>query len=121
MDQRDLQPQTEYPGPDYLLPSDLNPTMELDFKPESNLQASDQVTLSGLDAADARQFQCQAQSVFLLERLLFVMRLTASDKQTKLAQLAELDNKIRSFLEVLMGELEWRQTLTCIHVALCVR
>jgi hypothetical protein len=49
------------------------------------------------------------------------MRLTASNKETKLAELVELDSKIRSFLEVIMGEPEWRQTLICGHVALCVR
>lgn len=49
------------------------------------------------------------------------MRLTASNKESKLAQLAELDSKIRSFLEVVMAELEWSQTLICSYVALCVR
>ena len=121
MDQRDLQPQTEYPGPDRRLPSDLKPTAGLDSKLGPNLQASNQISLSNLDAADAGQFRRQAQSVSLLDRLLFVMRLTASNKETKLAELAELDSKIRSFLEVLMGELEWRQTLICVHVALCHR
>ena len=95
MDQRDLQPQTEYPGPDCRLPSDLNPTARLDSKPGPHLQALNQVTLSRLDAADAGQFGRQAQSVSLLDRLLFVMRLTASNKETKLAELAELDSKVR--------------------------
>ena len=121
MDQRDLEPQTEYSGPDCRLPSDLKPTAGLDSMPGSNLQALTQATLSSLDASDIGQFGRQAQSVSLLDRLLFVMRLTVSNKETKLAELAELDNKIRSFLEVVMGELEWRQTLTCVHVALCVR
>lgn len=53
------------------------------------------------------------QSVSLLDRLLFVIRLTASNKETKLAELTELDSKARSFLEVVMSELEWRQTLIC--------
>lgn len=121
MDQRDLQLQTEYPGPDFRLPSELNPTVGLDFKPGPNSQALIQVTLSSLDAADAGQFGRQAQSVSLLDRLLFVLRLTASNKETKLAELAQLDSKVRSFLEVLMGELEWRQTLICIPIALCFR
>lgn len=121
MDQRDLQPQTEYPGPDCRLPSDLKPTAGLHSKPGPNLQALNQVTLSSLDAADAGQFGWQTQSVSLLDRLLFVIRLTASDKETKLAELAELDSKIRGFFEVVMGQLEWRQTLICVYVALCVR
>ncbi len=121
LDQRDLQPQTEFPGPDCRLPSDLKPTAGLDSKPGPNLQALNQVTLSSLDAADAGQFGRQAQSVSLLDRLLFVMRLTASSKKTKLAELAELDSKVRSFLEVVMGELEWRQKLICVPAALCFR
>ncbi len=121
MDQRDLRPQTEYPGPDFRLLSDLKQTAGLDFKPGPNLQAINRVTLSILDAANAGQFEQQAQSVSLLDRLLFIMRLTASDKEIKLAELAELDSKIRSFLKVIMGELEWRQTPICAFVALCVR
>lgn len=121
MDQRDLQPQTEYPGPNSPLPSDSKPSVELDSEPGPNLQGLNQVTLSSLDAADAGQFGRQAQSISLLDRLLFVMRLTASNKETKLAELAELDGEVRSFLEVVMGELEWRQTLTCVLVALCIR
>ncbi len=49
------------------------------------------------------------------------MRLTASNKETKLAELTELDSKVRSVLEVVMGELEWKQSLICVPVALCVR
>lgn len=121
MDQRDLQPQIEYPGPDCRLPSDLKPKPGLDSKPGPNLQALNQVTLSSLDAADAGQFGRQAQLVSLLDRLLFVMRITASNKASKLAELAELDSKVRSFLEMVMGELGWRQTLICVPVALCIR
>ena len=109
MDRRDLQPQTDYAGPSCQLP------------PEPNLQALNQVISSSLDAADGGHFGLQAQSVFLLDRLLFVMRLTGSNKETKLAELADLDCKTRSFLETLTGELEWRQTLNCVHVALCHR
>lgn len=118
MDQRDLQPQTEYPDPVCRFSSDLKPTAGLDSKPGANLQASNQVTLSSLDAADAGQFERQAQSVSLLDRLLFVLRLTTRSKETKLA---ELDSKVRSFLQVLMGELEWGQTLVCVPVVLCFR
>ena len=121
MDQRDLQAQTEYPGPDCRLPSDFKPTAGLDFKPGPDLQALNQVTLSSLDAADAGQFGRQAQSVSLLDRLLFVMYLTANNQDTKLVELAELDSKVRSFLEVIISEREWRQTLSSVPVALCVR
>lgn len=118
MDQRDLPPQTEYPGPDYRLPSDLESKSGLDSWPGPNLQALNQVTLSSLDAVDASRFGRQAQLVSLLDRLLFVMRLTAGNKETKLA---ELDSKVRSFLEVVMGGLEGRQKLNCFPVALCFR
>ncbi|MCJ1389927.1 hypothetical protein MMC18_002784 [Xylographa bjoerkii] len=121
IDQKDLQPQTEYSSHDCQLPSDLKPTVGLDSKPGPILQALNQVTSSSLDAADTDQFGRQAQSVSLLDRLLFVMRLTASNKETKLAELAELDREIRRFLEVAMGELEWTQTPICVFVALCVR
>ena len=121
MDERDLQPQTKYSGPDFQLPSYLKPTTELDSQPGPNLRVLNEVTLSSLDATDVSEFRRQAQSISLLDRLLFIMRLTASDKETKLAELTELDSKIRSFLEVVMSELDWRQTLICGHVALCVR
>ena len=121
MDRRDLQPHTEYPVPDCRLPAALKPTAGLDPKPGPNVQVFNQVTLSSLDAADAVQFGRQAQSVSLLDRLLFVMRLTASNKETKLAELAELDSKVRSFLQVLMGEPEWTQKRMCVPVALCAR
>ncbi|EXJ86814.1 hypothetical protein A1O3_03768 [Capronia epimyces CBS 606.96] len=121
MDQRDLQPQTEYPGPDCRLPSDFNPTAGLESQPGSDLQALNQGTLPGLDAADAALFGRQAQSVFLLERLLFITRSTARNPEIKLAELTELDSKVRSFLEVLLNELDWWQTLVCVSTALCVR
>lgn len=121
MDKRDLQPQTEYPGPDCLLPLDLDLTAGLDSKPGPNLQSLSPLTLSSLHAADAGQFGRQAQSVSLLDGLLFVMRLTTSNKETKLAELEELDSKVRSFLEVMMGELEWKQTQNCMSFALCIR
>ena len=70
---------------------------------------------------EAKRLGWQAQSVSLLDRLLSVMRVPASNKESKLAELAHLDSKIRSFLEVILGELERRQTLTCVHVALCIR
>jgi len=121
MDQRYLLPQTEYPGPNCRLPSDLKPTAGLDSQPGPSLQALNQVTLSSMDATDAGQFGRQAQTISLLDRLLSVMRLTASNKETKLAELTELDSKVRSLLEVVMGELEWKQSLICVPVALCVR
>ena len=52
---------------------------------------------------------------------MFILRRLAINKQTKLAELTDLDRKIRSFLIVMMDQLEWKQTFTCIHVALCVR
>jgi hypothetical protein len=125
MDRRDLQPQTEYLAPDCRLLSDLRPTAKLNSKPAQNLQVLlHQVTLSSLDNADAGRFGKQAQSVSILDRLLLTLRLTVSNKETKLAELAELDSTIRSFLKAVMGgELECRPSLhvTCIPVALCVR
>jgi len=121
MHERGPQPQTKYSGPDCKLPSGLKPIAVLDSQPGPNLQTFDEVILSSLDAAEVGEFRRQAQSISLLDRLLLVMRLTTVGKETKLAELAELDSKIRSFLEVVMGELDWRQTLICGHVALCIR
>ena len=121
IDQPNLQPQTEYPGPDCRLPSDLTSIVGLESKPERNLQALDQITSSNLVAADADQFGRQAQLIFLLDRLLIIRRLAGSDNETKLTELTELDSKIRSFLSVVMDQLEWKQTRTCALVALCVR
>ena len=95
--------------------------MGLESKPERNLQALDQITSSNLVAADADQFGRQAQLIFLLDRLLIIRRLAGSDNETKLTELTELDSKIRSFLSLVMDQLEWKQTRTCALVALCVR
>ena len=121
MDQRDLQPQTELPGPARRLPSDLEAAAGLASKPKPNLQALNQLSSSSLDAADIGQFGRQAQLVGLLDRLLSAIRLPSSSKDTKLAMLTELDSKIRNCLEIVMNELEWWQTLSCALVALCVR
>ncbi|KAF2489840.1 hypothetical protein BU16DRAFT_495202 [Lophium mytilinum] len=121
MDQRDIQPQAEYPGPDCRLPSDRRPTTGLDSTPGPDSQGFNHVTVSSLDAAYAGQFGRQAQSIYLLDRLLLIMRRTATTPDTKLAELAELDSRVRSFLELVMGEAEWRQTLSCVPVALCAR
>jgi hypothetical protein len=72
-------------------------------------------------AADAGQLGRQAQLIFLLDRLLIIKRLGGSDNETKLTELTELDSKIRSFLSVVMDELEWKQTRACALVALCIR
>lgn len=52
---------------------------------------------------------------------MFVMRLPATKKETKLAELAELDSQVRRFLEVVMGEPELREKLLCVPVALSFR
>ncbi|KAF2802621.1 uncharacterized protein BDZ99DRAFT_454620 [Mytilinidion resinicola] len=126
----DLQPQTEYPGPNCQLPSDLKPAASLDPSPGGppTAPAVNQVTLSSLNAANAGQFGRQAQSVSLLDRLLRATRLTTTTTTTtitttatKLAALAALDAQVRGFLAVVVGELEWRHTLSCVPVALCVR
>ena len=121
MDQRDLKPPTDYLGPDGRLPSDSNLTVGVESKLDSNLQASDQITLSSLDATDACQFERQVHSVALVDQLLSIMRITASNKESKVAELAELDSKVRSFLEVLMGEPRRSQRISCVPVALCIR
>lgn len=115
MDQRDLQPQTEHPGFDFSLPSNLELTPELDLKQGPNLQASN------LNATDVCKPGQQAHLISLLDQLLLVTSLDAENKEMKLAKLAELDNKIRNFLEVIMAKLEERQTISCHPVALCVR
>ena len=121
MDQNDLQPQTEFPGPDCRLPSDLDSTAGLGSKPGLHLQALSQTALSSLKAAEAGQFGRQAQSVSLLDQLFSITRLPTSAKETKLAELGKLDSKVRSFLEVMMSDGEWRQTPICAPVALCFR
>lgn len=74
-----------------------------------------------MDAARADQFGRQAQLLSLLDRLLTIKRLPASDKESKLSQVAALDCKIRGFLGVVMAQLEWQQARTCALVSLCVR
>lgn len=120
IDQRDLQPQKKYPSPDYQMPSHLNPTAGLHVKQGPNLQTLNHVTLSSPDAAEAVHLGWQERLASLLDRLLFVIGLPDSNKETKLAELAELDSKIRNFLEIFMGGLE-RQNTICAYVALCHR
>lgn len=94
MDQKDLQPQTEHPN---------------------------RLVLINLDAAATGHLRRQAKSVSLLDRLLAIIYLPATEKETKLRGLAELDSEIRDFVKVVMGESEWMTTPHCVHVALCVR
>jgi len=115
MGQRGLKPQTQYPDLDFRLPLDSRPPIGLDSKLGPNLQTLDQATLSSLDAVNVGQCGREAQLVSLLDRLLFVMHVTTSNKETKLAELAELDSNLRNFLEVAMGE------PFCAPVAFCVR
>ena len=121
MDQGGLHPQTEYPGSDRQLPSDLTPTAALHYTPGLNLQALNQITLSNLETADASQFGRQAQAVALLDQLMAIMLPTTSSKEIKLADLTELDSRVRTFLEVVMAELEERQAPICVPISLCVR
>jgi hypothetical protein len=93
----------------------------LNSKPGPNLQAFGQATFPSPNAADAGQLERQTQSISLLDRLLSVTRTASSNKENKLGELAELDSKIRHYLEVVMSGLERRQTLICFQVALCVR
>ena len=86
-----------------------------------NLRAWNRLTSASLDTANAGQLGRQTQLISLLDRLLFVLQFAASNKETKLVELAELDNKIRSFLEVVLSGLELRPELISVHVALCIR
>jgi hypothetical protein len=121
LDQRGLQPQTEYPDIDNLLTPNLKPTAELNSNPEPNLPDLNQFILSTKNFTDTDHLGLGAHSIYLLDRLLFVIRSTTGTKETKFAKLMKLDSKIRNFLEVLMGAIEWTETLKCVHVAICVR
>lgn len=114
-DQSDLQLQTKCPGADYRLPSELKSTTGPSSKGLTQVIGSDP------DTEDAEARRQQAQIVSLLDRPLFVMRLSASNKEVKIAQLAKLDGEIRTFLEVVAGELDRRQNAVCSHVTVCHR
>ena len=103
------------------MPSDLNPVAELHSNPEPASLASNHVKLSNMDAIDAGQFGRHAQAGSLLDQLLFIIHFTASNIESKFADIAELDKQIRSFLEVVIDEIEWKQTPNCVPVALCIR
>lgn len=100
------------------MPSDLRPAAGLDHKPNPNPKKLLKVTLSSLDSTDTGHFGRQAQAVSLLDRLLTVMRLSDVNTETKLA---ELDAKIRSFLEAVLHERGWEYRLHCVPAAMCVR
>lgn len=120
MDRRDLQPYMEYQGLDWQLPSDPM----LNSKPGSNLETFHQARFSSLTAGDDGRLKRQALSISLLDQLLSVRRritINKESKLTELAELAELDSKIRCYLRELMSQLEPSQILICFHVALCVR
>ena len=118
MDERELQPHSEYPSHDSWLPLDLKPTAGLNSKPEQSLQVLKQVKSSSLEDTEVARFRQQLQLVSMLDRLFVVMRLTNQNKETKLAELAELDRQIRCFLEVVIGEIARSDKLSYIPVAL---
>lgn len=62
-----------------------------------------------------------AHSIHFLDGILTAIRSTNNSKESKLAELTKLESEIREFLGILMGSLNWTDTLKCVHVALCTR
>lgn len=121
MDQSDLRPRTEIPGPDCRLPSDLGPRPSPDSQAKLKSQRPNKITVCNAEAPCAGQFGRLAQSASMLHRLLCLLRLTASNKTPKLMELAKLDSEIRSYLEMIMEESLSGPRRDCVPVALCVR
>ncbi|MCJ1306735.1 hypothetical protein MMC25_000378 [Agyrium rufum] len=117
----DILPRTEFSGLDMSSLSEPNETPERGTTTglQSSAPRHDELSMrepavSGLE---------HAQSVFLLDRLMILMRISSSaeDKDYKLAKLVELDRHIQRFLGTVMGESEVMQTPHCPTIARCVR
>lgn len=113
--------QTEYPGPECRLPSDLRPATDLNYRPDPNVRNLHQGTFSSLPSLDAGHFGRQAQALALLDRLLTALHFPDSNPEAKLAELTDLDGKIRRFLESILEEGDWKHKLHCVPAAMCVR
>lgn len=57
----------------------------------------------------------------LFDRLLSAIRLPATRREPKLAELADIDMEIRCTLETILGNLECKAAPICRHLALCIQ
>jgi hypothetical protein len=106
-DERDLQPITEYPSPDFRLPSDLHLSQPLDQQRSRDSSVAESASPLSSYAVETSQFGKQAQVVSFIDRILRVMHLATDNEHNtllKLAKLADLDNELREFFAVIMED-----------------
>jgi hypothetical protein len=102
IDDKDLQPLTVYPNPDAQPPSALYPPQQ---QRSQRFRAIESAALLG--SQNDNPFGKLAQAVSLIDQILRFMRDATENEHSKhqqRAELAELDNKIRGFLALIMEE-----------------
>ena len=122
LNNKTIRPLTQYPSlstqlPLDLLPSDSSPSPSIDY------QTSMSATLSYFEAGNVSWFGRQAQAIFLLDRVLDVVRFISKNKniQAILGEATELEMRIRTFLVVLLEESRRENTTLCSAVAFSIR
>lgn len=80
-------------------------------------------TLSYFEAGNVSWFGRQAQAIFLLDRVLDIVRFLAKNNnvQAILGEATELEMRIRTFLVVLLEESRRENTTLCSAVAFSIR
>jgi hypothetical protein len=117
-----IRPLTQYPDLDCQLPVDLLPSGSSP-SPSVDYQPSMSATLSYFETGNVSWFGRQAQAIFLLDRVLDVVRFLSKNKNIHviLHEATELGSRIRTFLVVLLEESRRENTTLCSAVAFSLR
>lgn len=122
LNNKNIRPLTQYPDLDCQLPLDLLPSDSAP-SPLVDYQTSMSATLSYFEAGNVSWFGRQAQAIFLLDRVLDIVRFLSKNKnlQAILGEATELEIRIRTFLVVLLEESRRENTTLCSAVAFSIR
>lgn len=117
-----MPPLTQYPDLNTQLPLDLLPT-DSSVSPSVDYQTSMLATLSNFETGNVSWFGRQAQAIFLLDRVLGIVRSLAKthNVQSILSEATELEIRIRTFLVVILEESHQENTTLCSAVAFSLR
>lgn len=122
LNNKTIRPLTQYPDLETQLPLDLLPSDSFP-SPSVDYQTSMSATLSYFEAGNVSWFGRQAQAIFLLDRVLDIVRFLAKNNNVHaiLGEATELEMRIRTFLVVLMEESRRENTTLCSAVAFSIR
>ena len=112
---------TELPSLDSRMFLDLQQSQVFNDGQRRNLEVSESVTLLTAHDTQNSTTKQQVQAISLLDQALCVTSSARDDKQGILRELAELDNKIHTFLEAVLNRNGKTQDTPSTIVALAVR